>query len=661
MGLEHVKAIQQTGGNAVVAAVVDPSAEARARGIELGAEAAWETLDELFRETRPDVVHVCTAPHFHTAVARRALEAGCHVYVEKPFAESSADARDLIRLAEAKSLHVCSGHQLLFEAPTRALRSQLPALGEIVHIESCFAFRPSRNPVRGMLPADVQLLDILPHPVYLLLSALPSNGEQARVDAVRVGPGATVHALVSRGGVVANLVVSLVARPVETTLRVTGTNGMLQADYVRGTTQRLFGPGASAVEKIVNPFRLSIQISGGAVISLLRRLARRDWSYPGLKEAFGSFYLQITQGGAPAMSPADILDTVAICERIARELTAAPHGVPKRSNDRSLVTVTGGAGFLGRRLVKRLVDAGHPVRVLCRQPPAAWHRTESVDYVPCDLGSNVNPTLLSGTELLIHCAAATAGGFEHHQRDSVAATENIIRAAAAAGVQRMVHVSSLGVVDSEASKRAITESTPVFSDDRAQGPYVWGKLVSEQLVQRLGGELSVQVRVVRPGALLDRGGFSPPGRLGRRLANVFIAVGSPRETIGTAEVDFAAEVLALYADNFEAAPPMLHLIDLELPTRQQLIDDLRARNPDLRVLWLPRTLVPLVSGAGTVLQKLLKPRRKAVRFSSAFSSPRYDSECLRSFAARLRTGGNRQRTMEPTTVAAASDRLSVGV
>ena len=43
-------------------------------------------MDALLAEARPDVVHVCTPPAAHVAAALAALEAGAHVYVEKPFA-----------------------------------------------------------------------------------------------------------------------------------------------------------------------------------------------------------------------------------------------------------------------------------------------------------------------------------------------------------------------------------------------------------------------------------------------------------------------------------------------------------------------------------------------------------------------------------------------
>jgi hypothetical protein len=48
--------------------------------------------DQMLNELRPDVVHIVTPPETHAALAMRALRAGCHVYVEKPFTPSRAEA-----------------------------------------------------------------------------------------------------------------------------------------------------------------------------------------------------------------------------------------------------------------------------------------------------------------------------------------------------------------------------------------------------------------------------------------------------------------------------------------------------------------------------------------------------------------------------------------
>src|SRR5215469_6199404 len=70
----------------------------------------FSDLQELLSTVRPDVVHVCTPPQSHFNITKLCLEAGCHVYVEKPFALSEMDAAELIALATRRRLRVTAGH-----------------------------------------------------------------------------------------------------------------------------------------------------------------------------------------------------------------------------------------------------------------------------------------------------------------------------------------------------------------------------------------------------------------------------------------------------------------------------------------------------------------------------------------------------------------------
>ena len=73
---------------------------ARQLAERFGAERCFVDLDELLRGATPDVVHITTPPQSHFEIARRCLEHGCHVYVEKPFTIDAREAEALIGLAQ---------------------------------------------------------------------------------------------------------------------------------------------------------------------------------------------------------------------------------------------------------------------------------------------------------------------------------------------------------------------------------------------------------------------------------------------------------------------------------------------------------------------------------------------------------------------------------
>jgi predicted dehydrogenase len=101
-------------------------------------ECFTEVLD-LLDKAKPDVIHITTPPQSHYALGELCLEAGCHVYVEKPFTVNAADAEALIRLAEHKDLKITVGHDAQFSHSAIQMRRLVEEGylgGPPVHIES---------------------------------------------------------------------------------------------------------------------------------------------------------------------------------------------------------------------------------------------------------------------------------------------------------------------------------------------------------------------------------------------------------------------------------------------------------------------------------------------------------------------------------------------
>ncbi len=637
----HARAIVRC-PNVELVAVADPSdiATTAMRLIVPGVK-GFKTPEDLLASERPDVVHICTPPASHAPLARLAINAGCHIYVEKPFTERVDDAQQILDDARASNLRVCAGHQLIFEPPTAVLRHYLPSIGKVAHVESYFSFRTVRHAPggRSVLRADHQLLDILPHPVYLLLQVLEQAGE-GRVELVslEVSQAGTVHALVRRGGVTGTLVVTLEGRPVESYLRVVGRNGSLFADYVRSTTQRAIGPGSSGIDKLFAPYRQTWQLLTGTTSAMARRFLKSQRSYPGLVELFTAFYASVRTGEPSPLSPESLLETVRICEQVAqalreREAKALAAAAPKPVDSRG-VLVTGGTGFLGKEIVRALLARGRPVRVVARREPSPWERIAGAEYVVTNIASGAGSHLFKGVDTVIHAAAETAGGWDEHQRNSLDATEQMIRGAAASGVTRFIHVSSLAVL-AKGTSDPIGDNYPLEPDSKGSGPYVWGKLESERLAVQLGQELGVAVKIVRPGALVDYGDFEPPGRLGKRLGNIFVAVGSPHDTLGVVDVGFSGRFLAWMIDTWDGVPSPLNLLDPISPTKRELLGRLRKANPDLSVMWLPTLLLVPLSWIATLAQKVLRPGKPAINVAKVFSVQDYDTTVIAKLALRV--------------------------
>ena len=112
--------------------------------------------------------------------------------------------------------------------------------------------------------------------------------------------------------------------------------------------------------------------------------------------------------------------------------------------------VTGGSGFLGRTLIRVLREKGHQVRALARSDAAMEAvRLAGADPVRGDLGQvEVMQDAMRGCEWVIHSAALAKawGARRDFVEANVRGTENVLEASLAAGVRRLVHVSTEAVL-----------------------------------------------------------------------------------------------------------------------------------------------------------------------------------------------------------------------
>jgi predicted dehydrogenase/nucleoside-diphosphate-sugar epimerase len=628
--------------------VADPAASAaELKPLLPGDAIVVGSAAELFERARPDVVHIVTPPSTHAELAIQAIEAGCHVYVEKPFTPAAIDAARVLTRAAERGVKVCAGHQVLFEAPALALWDHWHTIGRLVHIESYFAFKMVR---RTITPVE-QVKDILPHAVYPVVDQLrrAAGLTDAPIDVVglSVDEDGETYALLRLGKVTAIVMVTLNGRPVAQYETLIGTNGSLHADYIAGFVGKLIGPGAGP-GVLLTPYRRALHTLTGATRGLKALVL--GGSYPGLKTLIARFYESIQEDTPPPLTPRSILDTVKICERIGAELEAVEGAresqaaralreseaqLPALRRDEPLVLLTGGTGLLGKRIAETVRQAGFRVRVVARRQPPSSRRIAGVEYVACDLARGIDPEILRGVRYVVHAAAETSGGLEDHRRNSIEATRALIEGAARAGARGVLHISSLAVLKSSREiGRAIDETTPVDDASAQRGPYVWGKAQSELLAVQLGAELGLPVRVIRPGPLVDYAAFEPPGRLGRELGPLFVAVGPSRAPLSVCDVTTAAKVVRSYLEDFDAAPPVLNMVEAPPPTRRELLNRYRRSRPDLRVLWFPSWLLRMLSLPLKFAQRVALGSPQPVDVAAAFASERYSTTLAAGVIAR---------------------------
>ncbi|MEV0614032.1 NAD-dependent epimerase/dehydratase family protein [Nonomuraea sp. NPDC050404] len=211
------------------------------------------------------------------------------------------------------------------------------------------------------------------------------------------------------------------------------------------------------------------------------------------------------------------------------------------------VFVTGGSGFVGGRLVARLVKDGHVVRALARGDAAAA-KVEALggSAVRGDLGDVAAlRAAIGGSELAFHAAARTSRGGSRTQfwADNVEGTANVVRAAREAGVRRLVHVGTEAALMDGQPLVGVNENAPLRPDSRAHYP------ASKAAAERLVLDADLETVVLRPRFVWGAGDTTVLSELVAMVkGGRFAWIGGGRHRTDTTHVDNTVEGLILAAE-----------------------------------------------------------------------------------------------------------------
>jgi predicted dehydrogenase len=166
-GPNIVRNFQQAEGSRVVA-VCDKSDKSLRRAQQAYPELRVSSnADDLLTATDIDAIAVVTPVWTHFELAKKALENGKHVFVEKPFTSSTAQAEELIELAERKNLKVMVDHTFLFTGAVRKIHGLIDdgTLGQLYYYDSTRVnlglFQHDVNVIWDLAPHDLSIMDYL--------------------------------------------------------------------------------------------------------------------------------------------------------------------------------------------------------------------------------------------------------------------------------------------------------------------------------------------------------------------------------------------------------------------------------------------------------------------------------------------------------------------
>ena len=386
---EHAGCIQLL-QNVSVAAVIDPVRSRAERLARTFGCAAFADLGEC--DVDLDCAHILSPPPWHRTLAEQALGHGLHVLAEKPMAESSADCDAMMSAARQAGRTLKVNQNFVHHPAYAALRDAVKAdkIGPPIHV-SCVMSMPLRQLAAGQLghwmfqsPVNL-LLEQAVHPLSQITDLLGTMEIiEANEGPRQHGPdwaGLTTSWIVTAKSGTASITLQIAlgeANPVWQ-LEIIGTDGIARADMVGNNTQikrqgRWLEPVNHALMDIGDGGKnilAGIRNIGAYALSQLGVKRRNDAFFVSMLGSIRHFYEQLAV--QPSTIDAKAAQLVELCETIAnRSAGSDPKKTPAGNSakvtkpEKADIAVIGGTGFIGRKLVARLVDDDRKVIVMAR-------------------------------------------------------------------------------------------------------------------------------------------------------------------------------------------------------------------------------------------------------------------------------------------------------
>jgi predicted dehydrogenase/nucleoside-diphosphate-sugar epimerase len=616
----HLRALKTLASVQVVGIADLDLARAQAAAKAFNLPGAYGSVEELLA-SGVDVVHVLTPPAFHAALSIQALEAGVHVLVEKPMAETPEQCERMMAAASSsgRTLGVVHSGRLdpIVLRGVEIVRGG--GIGEVLSIDFHRSSDYPAWPGGGKLPPQYRkgsypFQDLGVHGLAIA-EAFLGEIKSAEIDFRSTGLDtnllfdewtATVNC--ARGP--ARLYLSWNVRPIRSQVTVHGTRGVMQIDCFLQTcyvTRLLPGP------KFASPVICAMRNAAASLYEVPRNVLRfmtgRLPGAPGIHRNVRDFYLALENGSAVPVTPEEGLRLVnamaPACEKanLQRDAVRQAQLTPPPPAD---VLVTGAGGFLGGVLLRRLVLEGVRVRAGVRRIPA--EPLPGVDYLAGDLGDPEYVDLLvDGVSKVFHVGAAMKGSPADFQRGTVVGTRNVIDACLKHNVQRVVYVSSLSVLE-QAVHRAgkVTETWPLEPHAELRGAYTQTKLEAERMVMAAANERGLPAFIIRPGGIFGPGvePSSPAGSFA--MFGRWIVVGRGSLTLPLVYVDDVVDALLLGSSRSGLEGKLVNLVDPAVVTQREFVQIVRGTKPNIKVSYVPKSVLMTAAIGIEALGRLLK-------------------------------------------------------
>jgi nucleoside-diphosphate-sugar epimerase len=271
------------------------------------------------------------------------------------------------------------------------------------------------------------------------------------------------------------------------------------------------------------------------------------------------------------------------------------------------ILVTGATGFLGKVLIRKLLEHGEKdIRCLVRDKARCEptdrlterHREAAVEHYVGDLLSPDSLAgALAGVGLVLHLAAMPRGSSSGIFLNTVVGSRNLIETCLKTPtLKKFVLVSSIAVHDTYSlpAGSVVDEETPLDGHPEKRDVYTHSKIMQEQLFRRYADRFEFDFVVVRPAVIYGPEGTALPARVGLQLPGLFLHLGGGNQ-IPITYVDNCAEAIIVAARSERSAGQVYDITDDNLPSSKYFLKCYRKQVRPIRFVRVPYPVLMLLS------------------------------------------------------------------
>ncbi len=593
----HADAIKATRG-VQLAAVCDASSHARDNFARTHNVRSFSHLDELLESGFCHAVHILTPPHVHCDLAVKCLQAGLHVFVEKPVALSSMELETVFDIAAARSRHVGVGHNFLF-LPSYSRLKRMKEQGELGLVSSAqinwsLPLAPLRcGPYNTWFLRETRnlLLELGPHPFSFAADLIgPLEIEHVSLGQWITLPGGEQRPqswrIVARSG---NVDVSINIAMVETiddrSVTLRGSSAIATLDYAADT---LVVSGDNTADLVANAFLKGISKAASHARESGRNAFRQASSLNQLnpyglsfRSAISTFYSGIRNG---------VIDrrlSLELSRHVMGSMEASIAKIPTISSAYPIpngkshpnVLVIGGTGFIGRHLTRRLVEIGFDVRVLSRSTVGPFSDLGNhVEMMGASLRDEAQlGRAMNGIDFVFNLAKSTDRTWDSALENDISTATAIAHTALKAKVQRLIYTGTIASYDMSKSDKQITEALP-FGEMSSRNLYARSKAECERQLMEMHHRSDLPLVIARPGIVVGAGGPLQHWGLGRWHGPGAVRLwGNGHNILPFVLVDDVCNALIAMMHCSEAVGEAFNLIGEPMLTGRDYFDEIHKR------------------------------------------------------------------------------------